>query len=116
MSLNYEDVITAWASQGSPWTTGNRPEFDPKDTAVFEENKDTGSGGEGGGVWWKKTHKESRGREKNGEEGGREKKVGGIQWTSLGTTAFSLIHWPSFTMPAFENFENSIAGVVNAGL
>ena len=27
-----------------------------------------GSGGEGGGVWWKKTQKESRGREKNGEE------------------------------------------------
>ena len=68
LSLNYEDVITAWASQGSPWTTGNRLEFDPKDTAVFEENKDTGSGGEGGGVWWKKTHKENRGREKNGEE------------------------------------------------
>ena len=31
LSLNYEDVITAWASQGSPWTTGNRPEFDPND-------------------------------------------------------------------------------------
>ena len=60
LSLNYEDVITAWASQGSPWTTGNRSEFDPKDTAVFEENKDTGSGGEGGGVLWKKTQKESR--------------------------------------------------------
>ena len=29
-----------------------------------------GSGGEGGGVWWKKTQKESRGREKNGEEKG----------------------------------------------
>ena len=27
-----------------------------------------GSGREGGGVWWKKTQKESRGREKNGEE------------------------------------------------
>lgn len=31
LSLNYEDVIAAWASQGSPWTTGNRPEFDPND-------------------------------------------------------------------------------------
>lgn len=31
LSLNYENVITAWASQGSPWKTGNRPEFDPND-------------------------------------------------------------------------------------
>ncbi|XP_044489757.1 zinc finger protein CONSTANS-LIKE 6-like [Mangifera indica] len=29
LSLNYEAVITAWASQGSPWTSGSRPEFDP---------------------------------------------------------------------------------------
>ncbi|KAJ0039167.1 hypothetical protein Pint_21955 [Pistacia integerrima] len=28
LSLDYEAVITAWASQGSPWTTGSRPEFD----------------------------------------------------------------------------------------
>ncbi|KAF2317774.1 hypothetical protein GH714_041083 [Hevea brasiliensis] len=27
--LDYEAVITAWASQGSPWTTGNRPDIDP---------------------------------------------------------------------------------------
>ena len=81
MALNYEDVITAWASQGSPWTTGNRPEFDPKDTVVFEENKDTGCGGEGGGVWWKKTQKESRGREKNGEE--KRGKVEEGRWGSM---------------------------------
>ncbi|GLU04748.1 hypothetical protein SLE2022_218800 [Rubroshorea leprosula] len=29
LRLDYEAVITAWASQGSPWTTGDRPEFDP---------------------------------------------------------------------------------------
>lgn len=28
LRLNYEDVITAWASQGSPWTTGTPPNFD----------------------------------------------------------------------------------------
>ncbi|OMO89766.1 Zinc finger, B-box [Corchorus capsularis] len=31
LSLNYESVITAWASHGSPWTTGSRPEFNPDD-------------------------------------------------------------------------------------
>ncbi|XWS60948.1 hypothetical protein CRYUN_Cryun07bG0082900 [Craigia yunnanensis] len=31
LSLNYESVITAWASQDSPWTTGSRPEFNPDD-------------------------------------------------------------------------------------
>nr|TKR84929.1 zinc finger protein CONSTANS-LIKE 6 [Populus alba] len=29
LSLDYEAVMTAWASQGSPWTNGNRPDFDP---------------------------------------------------------------------------------------
>lgn len=31
LRLNYEGVIAAWASQGSPWTTGSRPEFNPDD-------------------------------------------------------------------------------------
>lgn len=31
LRLNYEAVIAAWASQGSPWTTGNRPDFKPDD-------------------------------------------------------------------------------------
>lgn len=31
LRLNYEAVITAWGSQGSPWTTGSRPEFNPDD-------------------------------------------------------------------------------------
>ncbi|EXB56925.1 Zinc finger protein CONSTANS-LIKE 16 [Morus notabilis] len=31
LRLNYEAVIAAWASQGSPWTTGNRPDFNPDD-------------------------------------------------------------------------------------
>lgn len=29
LRLDYEAVITAWASQGSPWTAGDRPDFDP---------------------------------------------------------------------------------------
>jgi len=31
LRLNYEDVITAWASQGSPWTTGTPPNFNADD-------------------------------------------------------------------------------------
>ncbi|KAK9926281.1 hypothetical protein M0R45_023522 [Rubus argutus] len=29
LRLNYEAVITAWASQRSPWTTGVKPELNP---------------------------------------------------------------------------------------
>ncbi|XP_010031966.2 zinc finger protein CONSTANS-LIKE 6 [Eucalyptus grandis] len=28
LRLNYEGVMAAWASQGSPWTTGDRPDFE----------------------------------------------------------------------------------------
>ena len=35
LRLNYESVITAWASQGSPWTTGSRSEFNPDDFMVL---------------------------------------------------------------------------------
>ncbi|KAK7380041.1 hypothetical protein VNO78_32388 [Psophocarpus tetragonolobus] len=31
LRLNYEEVITAWASQGSPWTTGTPPKFNSDD-------------------------------------------------------------------------------------
>ncbi|RVW45532.1 Zinc finger protein CONSTANS-like 16 [Vitis vinifera] len=31
LRLDYEAIITAWASQGSPWTNGHRPELDPDD-------------------------------------------------------------------------------------
>ncbi|CAN6717516.1 unnamed protein product [Malus baccata var. baccata] len=31
LRLDYETVITAWASQGSPWTNGTRPELNPED-------------------------------------------------------------------------------------
>ncbi|KAE8698877.1 hypothetical protein F3Y22_tig00110597pilonHSYRG01004 [Hibiscus syriacus] len=31
LSLNYEAIIAAWASQGSPWTSGGRPDFDPEE-------------------------------------------------------------------------------------
>lgn len=29
LRLDYEAVITAWTGQGSPWTSGDRPDFDP---------------------------------------------------------------------------------------
>ncbi|MBA0849403.1 hypothetical protein Goshw_015615 [Gossypium schwendimanii] len=29
LSLDYEAVITAWATQGSPWTSGGKPDLDP---------------------------------------------------------------------------------------
>lgn len=31
LRLDYQAIITAWASQGSPWTNGSRPELDPDD-------------------------------------------------------------------------------------
>ncbi|KAK3028049.1 hypothetical protein RJ639_038622, partial [Escallonia herrerae] len=31
LRLNHEAVINAWDNQGSPWTTGTRPEFNPDD-------------------------------------------------------------------------------------
>ncbi|XP_050238878.1 zinc finger protein CONSTANS-LIKE 6 [Mercurialis annua] len=31
LRLNYEGVIDAWASQGSPWTSGSRPQVNPDD-------------------------------------------------------------------------------------
>ncbi|OIW09668.1 hypothetical protein TanjilG_11055 [Lupinus angustifolius] len=31
LKLNYEEVITAWDSQGSPWITGNPPRFNSDD-------------------------------------------------------------------------------------
>ncbi|KAF9593193.1 hypothetical protein IFM89_020489 [Coptis chinensis] len=31
LQLDYDAVITAWASQGSPWTTGDRPHFNPEE-------------------------------------------------------------------------------------
>lgn len=31
LRLNYEEVITAWASQGSPWTTENPSQFNSND-------------------------------------------------------------------------------------
>ncbi|CAB4281285.1 unnamed protein product [Prunus armeniaca] len=31
LRLDYEAIITAWANQGSPWTTGTRPELNPDD-------------------------------------------------------------------------------------
>ena len=64
----------------------------------------------------KRRRKAGEGRKMEKKRGGREKQVDRVQWPSLRTTTFSLVHWPSFTMLAFENFENSIASVVNAGL
>ncbi|KAK8686673.1 hypothetical protein V6N13_125696 [Hibiscus sabdariffa] len=43
LRLNYESIITAWASQGSPWTSGSRPEFDLDD--FMGSNPKEGIGG-----------------------------------------------------------------------
>ncbi|KAK6921744.1 B-box-type zinc finger [Dillenia turbinata] len=32
LRLDYDGVISAWAGQGSPWTTGDRPEFHPDES------------------------------------------------------------------------------------
>ncbi|KAG4992007.1 hypothetical protein GLYMA_09G184600v4 [Glycine max] len=44
LRLNYEEVITAWASQGSPWTTGTPPKFFNSDDCWLD------LGSNGGGV------------------------------------------------------------------
>ncbi|GMI75473.1 B-box domain protein 15 [Hibiscus trionum] len=43
LRLNYESIITAWASQGSPWTSGSRPEFNLDD--FMGSNPKEGIGG-----------------------------------------------------------------------
>ncbi|PPD91784.1 hypothetical protein GOBAR_DD11279 [Gossypium barbadense] len=43
LRLDYESVITAWATQGSPWTSGTRPEFNPDD--FMGSNPKEGIGG-----------------------------------------------------------------------
>ncbi|KAL1151728.1 hypothetical protein V6Z11_A09G061800 [Gossypium hirsutum] len=43
LRLDYESVITAWATQGSPWTSGTRPEFNPDD--FMGSNPNEGIGG-----------------------------------------------------------------------
>ncbi|KAA3470483.1 zinc finger protein CONSTANS-LIKE 16-like [Gossypium australe] len=49
LRLNYESVITAWASQGSPWTTGTRPELNPDDfMGSYPKDEHHQNGGIGG--------------------------------------------------------------------
>lgn len=43
LNLNYEGVISSWANQGSPWTTGIRPEFNSDD--CWPDFMDIGSAG-----------------------------------------------------------------------
>ncbi|XP_039064208.1 zinc finger protein CONSTANS-LIKE 16-like isoform X2 [Hibiscus syriacus] len=31
LSLDYEAIISSWATQGSPWTSGGRPDFNPNE-------------------------------------------------------------------------------------
>ncbi|KAL7160979.1 hypothetical protein ACSBR2_041595 [Camellia fascicularis] len=49
LRLNYEAVISTWASQGCPWTTGSRPELNPNDCLLdfmgFSSNPCVGIGG-----------------------------------------------------------------------
>ncbi|XVE58772.1 hypothetical protein DITRI_Ditri04bG0196000 [Diplodiscus trichospermus] len=67
LRLNYESVITAWASQGSPWTTGSRPEFNPDDfmVSIPKEGSHPHDGGVGG------TYSQARGN----TDGEREARV-----------------------------------------
>ncbi|OIW10052.1 hypothetical protein TanjilG_32792 [Lupinus angustifolius] len=44
LKLNYEEVITAWASQGSPWTTENPPRFNFDE--CWPDFLDSSSGGD----------------------------------------------------------------------
>ncbi|KAK5811816.1 zinc finger protein CONSTANS-LIKE 16 [Gossypium arboreum] len=49
LRLNYESVITAWASQGSPWTRGTRPELNPDDfMGSYPKDEHHQNGGIGG--------------------------------------------------------------------
>ncbi|KAE8678325.1 Complex I subunit NDUFS6 isoform 1 [Hibiscus syriacus] len=44
LSLNYESVITAWASQGSPWTSGSTPQFNLDDFMGSKNTKESTGG------------------------------------------------------------------------
>ncbi|XWS50723.1 hypothetical protein CRYUN_Cryun12cG0111700 [Craigia yunnanensis] len=67
LRLNYESVITAWASQGSPWTTGSRPEFNPDDFMCSNPKEGHQLNGGIGGIY-------SQARENN-TDGEREARV-----------------------------------------
>ncbi|XP_038892332.1 zinc finger protein CONSTANS-LIKE 16 [Benincasa hispida] len=66
LRLNYDAVITAWDDQSSPYTTGNRPEFDLDD--CWEEWNGWGLNESNGGKWggrdqeWKYKHGEREAR------------------------------------------------------
>lgn len=74
LKLNYDAVITAWASQGSPWTAGSRPEINlnycwPHCTGLC--CKDVHHHTYGGGVVLRGCHVGANG----GDDGGREARV-----------------------------------------
>ncbi|XVF12316.1 hypothetical protein REPUB_Repub08aG0105800 [Reevesia pubescens] len=68
LRLNYESVITAWASQGSPWTTGSRPEFNPDDFMGLNPKEGHQQNGGLGGIY-------RQGRGNNIRDGERESRV-----------------------------------------
>ncbi|XVF09612.1 hypothetical protein REPUB_Repub07fG0109100 [Reevesia pubescens] len=68
LRLNYESVITAWASQGSPWTTGSRPEFNPDDFMGSNPKEGHQLNGGIGGIY-----RQARGN--NNTDGEREARV-----------------------------------------
>ncbi|GMN56718.1 hypothetical protein TIFTF001_025826 [Ficus carica] len=80
LNLNHEAVIAAWASQGSPWTTGIRPDFNPdhgwpdcldvSHTDVRLVNGDSSRGGLGLGLGLGQG-----GRGGSNSDGGREARV-----------------------------------------
>ncbi|CAK9147725.1 unnamed protein product [Ilex paraguariensis] len=66
LRLNYDEVITAWANQGTPWAAGIRSEFHPDDCwADFMGSCSSGVHHHYGGI----------GGRMGGDDGGREARV-----------------------------------------
>ncbi|CAL9077886.1 unnamed protein product [Musa acuminata var. zebrina] len=69
LRLDYEAVIVAWSSNGcSPWTDGERPQFDPSDAWADFLVADAGGGGEVQGMYQQAGHMAA-------VDGGREARV-----------------------------------------
>nr|XP_009397482.1 PREDICTED: zinc finger protein CONSTANS-LIKE 16-like [Musa acuminata subsp. malaccensis] len=69
LRLDYEAVIAAWSSNGcSPWTDGERPQFDPSDAWADFLVAEAGGGGEVQGMYQQAGHMAA-------VDGGREARV-----------------------------------------
>ncbi|XP_030443397.1 zinc finger protein CONSTANS-LIKE 16-like [Syzygium oleosum] len=72
LRLNYEGVLDAWASQASPWTTGDRPDFNP-DEGWPSSNMGTTS--QSSKYYRPFTEAMGLGAHIGGDDGGREARV-----------------------------------------